>query len=103
MKFKDITEEKKIKKLSAKQVEEKFNDKSIYPDEITLKSGIYTIREGFFYRHGKTTKDLLNKVKSVFPNATIIDSGEIYTAFNGGAKISKQSHWFVKFTLPDEN
>ena len=71
----------------------------IMPDTVSMKGGIYTIRDGFFYTGGRTADDLVNKVRRAFPRARIIDSGEVWMPFKGGASVANQSHWYVKFTL----
>tara|TARA_R110000772_G_scaffold120186_1_gene226379 strand:- start:1143 stop:1391 length:249 start_codon:yes stop_codon:yes gene_type:complete len=68
-------------------------------DTLSVRNGVYTARRGFFYRHGKTSQHIVDKITWPFPTATIIDHGEVWKAFNGGAPVSKQSHWWVKFTL----
>ena len=37
--------------------------------------------------------------KAAFPNAEILESGEVWKDFRGGASVAQQSHWFVKFTV----
>ena len=82
------------KPLTANQVREILN-----ADTCSLKAGVYTARWGFFYRHGGSAEVKCNRVKAVFPAALIHDSGEVWKAFNGGASVANQSHWFVKFAL----
>lgn len=71
-------------------------------DSYSVKDGVFTIREGFFYRHGRTSENLVAAVLRAFPTAIIRDSGEVWKPFRGGAKIAQSSHWFVKFTVPDK-
>lgn len=68
-------------------------------DQVTLCRGVYTVRTGYFYTHGRSTDNLINAVRSAFPDAVILDSGDVWKAFRGGAKLAAQSHWWVKFTL----
>lgn len=70
-------------------------------DTASVKNGTYLVRRGFFYSHGKTAADLEGQVRAAFPGAKIIDSGEVWKAFRGGASVAQQSHWFVRFTLPE--
>ncbi len=67
----------------------------------SCKNGIFTVRMGFFYRMGKDANYCKMKVLDVFPDAKIIDFGEKYKPFRGSASVANQSHWFVKFTLPE--
>jgi hypothetical protein len=82
--------------LTLKEVKQK-----LHVDSYSLKNDIYTVRKGFYYKMGKSTKDLENKVLEAFPNAKIIDSGEIDKPFCGGASVANNSHWYVKFMLPE--
>ena len=68
-------------------------------DSVSKYKGVFTARKGFYYRHGHTEEMSVDEVRSKLPEATIFDSGEIWKAFNGGALLKNQSHWFVKFTV----
>ena len=74
----------------------------LHPDTVSVKAGVVTIRRGFFYTGGVTAGAYADKVRAAFPNATILDAGEVWKPFRGGAKVAQQSHWFVKFTLVAE-
>lgn len=63
------------------------------------KDGVYTARRGFFYRNGGTADGFAASIVRVLPQAVIVETGEKWTSFNGGAPVSKQSHWWVTFTL----
>jgi hypothetical protein len=71
----------------------------VHADTISCKHGVYTARWGFFYTHGGSADGKCAKVMAAFPQARVIDSGEVWRAFSGGAPVAAQSHWFVKFTL----
>jgi len=71
---------------------------SLGVDSISRKDGVITIREGFFYTHGKTVEGLIKKVKALFPEAVIVSSGEKWSPFHGGQSIASGSHWWVSFT-----
>jgi len=75
---------------------------ALHVDVASVKQGVYTVRKGFFYRNGYTEDKLADRVRETYPQATIIDRGEVWKAFRGGATVSQGSHWFVKFTLPKE-
>lgn len=74
----------------------------IVVDTLSQKNGVFTARVEFFYRHGQTSEDLANHIKRAIPNATIIDSGEVWKAFRGGATTANSSHWWVKFIVNPE-
>ena len=66
---------------------------------VSFYKGVWTVREGYFYRHGKSEVDLAAKVKRVLPEANVLDSGDHFAAFNGGASLRKSSHFWVKFSV----
>ncbi len=68
-------------------------------ENVTKSKNVFTYRIGFFYKHGNTSLTIADRVKAKIPHATIVDHGEIYKAFNGGAPLKKSSHWWVKFTV----
>jgi uncharacterized C2H2 Zn-finger protein len=68
-------------------------------DTISKKGDIITVRKEFFYTFGKTAEDFVNRVKEKYPNAEIVDYGETWKPFRGGASTANQSHWYVKFRL----
>lgn len=84
----------KVKKIATTDVQE-----CLSVDQVSLRYGVFTVRRGFFYTHGFTADGLVANVKAAFPNACIIDSGEVWKPFRGSASVAQQSHWFVKFTL----
>lgn len=72
------------------------------PDSASYRDGVYTVRDEFFYTHGRTADDLVADVKRAFPDATVLESGEVWKPFRGGASTANNSHWFVRFTLPEK-
>lgn len=84
------------KKTTRREVEEK-----LAVDQVVLRNGIFTVRNEYFYTHGRSEKDLVAEVLAAFPQARIIDSGNHWAAFRGGASTSQSSHWWVKFALSD--
>jgi len=68
-------------------------------DDISLNKNVITVRRAFFYTMGKTADDYVRRVLSEYPEAKIIDKGEVWKPFKGGASVKTQSHWFVKFRL----
>lgn len=86
-----------MKSPAIKEVREKLN-----PDTASCRGGVYLLRWGFFYTMGKTAKGYEEKVKAAYPAAVILDSGEVWKPFRGGAGCAAQSHFYVKFTVPQE-
>lgn len=68
---------------------------------ISKKGDVITVRRGYYYTFGKTLNDFKGKVLKAYPNAEIISSGDHYASFRGGAPLHQQSHWWVKFKLPE--
>lgn len=64
------------------------------------RNGDIVARRSFFYRNGKTSADFDQYVRKVLNTAgledkyQIVESGEIWKPFRGGATIANQSHWF---------
>lgn len=86
--------------ITLKEVKEKLG----WMDSVgKKKNGNFVVRQGFFYKMGKTIDRYIEAVKAEFPNAKIIDSGEVWKPFRGGASLANQSHFFVEFKLEENN
>ena len=65
------------------------------------QNGDIVARRSFFYKHGKTSADFEAYVQKILTQAglndkyRIVESGEIWKPFNGGASVAMQSHWFT--------
>lgn len=70
-----------------------------FADSVAILNGVFTVRRGFFYRCGGSAEALRAAVEKAVPGACILDSGEKWTAFNGGASLARSTHWWVKFTV----
>jgi len=81
-------------KHTNKEVKEKLSN-------CTVKNNIFTVRSSFFYKMGKSADNLEKRVLEFFPDAKILDKGEVYKAFRGGQSVSQGSHWWVKFTFEE--
>ena len=68
-------------------------------DSVSVRDGVVTVRDEFFYSHGRTSEDFVRDVLKAFPDAIVRDSGEVWKPFRGGASTAQSSHWFVVFTL----
>lgn len=73
----------------------------LYADSYSKKDGVFTVRHEFFYTHGRTAEQFRDEVLKAFPAATIVDFGEVWKPFRGGASTANSSHWFVKFTFSE--
>jgi hypothetical protein len=68
----------------------------------TKANGNVVVRRTFFYRHGvdaEMVKDsLVARIKKAGLELNVVDFGEHWAAFNGGARTSRDSHWWVEFS-----
>ncbi len=79
-----MTINEKVSKLE----EMKF---AINADSISIRKGVYTVRRGYFYSMGGSAEKFAAKVQAVFTNAHIIESGDHWTQFNGGAPLARNT------------
>ena len=78
-----------------------LNTAGVCMDTLSKKrNGNYIARRGFFYTNGCSGDSLAGKIKTKFPEVTIIDSGDHWKPFRGGDTIKQGSHFYVKFTMP---
>jgi len=67
------------------------------------KAGQIVIRRGFFYRHGGSAEVFLAHIRRELAAAgiahTVVDYGERWAAFRGGATTAQGSHWYVVVDL----
>lgn len=65
------------------------------------KGGMFIARRSYFYQGRDSAQEFANRVQSALDKAglkcKIVDFGDQYKDFKGGAKIEKQSHFWVKF------
>ena len=73
----------------------------LHADSYSSKGGVFTVRKGYFYRMSRTGETFKNEVSENIPKANIIDYGDHWTSFKGGAPLAKSSHWYVKFTVDE--
>jgi hypothetical protein len=68
-------------------------------DTLSKKAGVYTARWGYYWGITKPSDPYADRVKERIPNATILEHGNHFAPFRGGAPVGKQSHFWVKFTI----
>jgi len=71
---------------------------ALLADSYSVNDGVFTLRWGYFYSRGVTVQDKINYVLEKFPKVKIIDSGNNWKPFRGGATLRNQSHFFVSFS-----
>jgi hypothetical protein len=87
--------ETKIPRLTKDQVE---------ADDLKRnKDGTYTAYKAYFYRGKNTPEGFADRIKQNLPDAVIIDSGDVWKTFKGGASVRNQSHFWVTFKVPTAN
>jgi len=72
----------------------------LHPDGIgRSRNGLITLRNGFFYRHGKTAEMFADRVRACIAEkglpAEVVGCGEHWAVFKGGAALRNSSHWWV--------
>jgi len=75
-----------------------------YPDSISRKrNGNILIRRGYFYKNGVTAESLRNYVENRLKETgikySVVDYGEVWKPFKGGATIANSSHWWVELNV----
>ncbi len=70
---------------------------------VSFRKGIFTAKRSYFYGITKPIQPYIDKVIELIPNAEIVDSGNHFHAFCGGAKSgsAKDSFYWVSFKLKD--
>ena len=65
------------------------------------RAGNYIAKWSYFYHHGRTAEGYVAKVQDAFPTAIIIQTGDHFHAFCGGAKSgsARDSYMWVEFQL----
>lgn len=67
------------------------------------KAGNWVARKEFFYTNGRTAdgyaSTIYRDITNGKGNVVILDQGEVWKPFKGGAPVSKQSHWWVEFKI----
>jgi hypothetical protein len=60
------------------------------------KKGTWSIKWGYFYRHGVTPQSLFENIKKLFPEASLVNAEDRWNAW------PKDSYMLVEFTIPNE-
>lgn len=72
-------------------------------DQVTRKGDLYTFRSGYFYRMGRDENKVAARISKALTahgyRHEIVDKGDHWAAFNGGASIARSSHFWVKIRL----
>ena len=81
-----------------KQIKEKLNHSF---DTFSVREGIITVKKGYYWGVTKSGETYAEKVKEIIPEAKIVDFGNHFASFRGGAKAgsAQSSYFYVKFTV----
>ena len=85
--------------MKTSEVKNTLHVNNVSFDTLSQRDGVFTLRRGFFYRHGNDANKIAAKVQAALPDAMIVDRGEVWKPFRGGASVAQGSHWYVKFTV----
>jgi hypothetical protein len=82
--------------MKTKDIKVRLNDQV---DVVSFRDGIFTVKKSYYWGATKDGSNLADKVEKLIPGATILDYGNHYHGFVGGAKpgSSKDSYFWVKF------
>jgi hypothetical protein len=72
----------------------------IYCDQISKCKQGFIFRRGFFYTNGGTSEKFKNNIvkqltEKGFTKFVVVDSGEKWTTFKGGASLTNLNRWWV--------
>lgn len=72
-----------------------------YADVVSVRNGIYTVKKSYFWGSMKDGSELALNVQTILPKVKVIDYGNHFHHFVGGAKpgSSKDSYYYCKFKL----
>ena len=91
-------------KITQVEVAEALGDSSWTdkPGRMSLRNGVFTMRKGYYYRHGANAESVfksnLEKLNAAF-DVTDVDYGDHYASFKSGEGILKNSYWWMSFKL----
>ena len=82
--------------MKTKDIKEKLGH---MVDVVSFRQGVFTVKKGYFWGASKDGSELRDKVVGKIPNIEVIDYGNHYHEFVGGARpgSSRDSYWWVKF------
>ena len=70
-------------------------------DTFSVRQGVYTVKRSYFYGITQSGEVSANRVKELIPSANIVEFGNHFARFRGGAKTGgpQSSYYWVKFTV----
>lgn len=104
----DLTMENNMKPAKKQPVDRIIKD-TIMADQISKdREGNYIFRKGYYYRPSKMSPDdwaekISKRLQEAGINNSIVDLGDIWKPFKGGASLKAQSHYYVKIKVDNTN
>ena len=82
--------------MKTKDIKARLND---HVDVVSFRDGIFTVKKSYFWGATKDGSNLAEKVEKLIEGATILDYGNHYHDFVGGARPGspQDSYWWVIF------
>jgi len=62
------------------------------------KEGEWTVRRGYFYKHGRSEEDLEKDIRKLF-RIQVVDKGDHWATFKGSEGVRKNSYFWVRFKV----
>jgi hypothetical protein len=87
---------------TVQSVRQQLGHASVCPDTLSQRAGVFTVRKGFYYRHGRSADQLAADVLAAVRGARLVEVGEVDKPFRGGASVAQSSHFYVRFTVQQE-
>lgn len=92
---------------SVKIVKNALEAGGVYPDVVSRNNdGHIIVRDGFFYKSGRTSEGHAHKIKKALDAAgikhSIVDNGEHNAPFRGGASVAKSCHFYTHVKLHED-
>lgn len=100
----DLTMEDNTKPAKQQSVDRIIKD-TIMTDQISKdREGHYIFRKGYYYRPSSMdptswAQSISKRLQEVGINNTVVDSGDIWKPFKGGASVKAQSHYYAKIKV----
>jgi len=92
---------------SVKVVKNALEAGGVFADTVSRNNdGHIIVRNGFFYKSGRTAEGHTHKIKKALEAAgikhSIVDDGEHNAPFRGGASVARNSHFYTHIKLHEE-
>ena len=84
--------------MTSKEVRERLNTSF---NIVSVRHGIYTAKKSYYWGVTKSGEAYADKVRELIPNAEIIEFGNHFAPFRGGARAGgpQDSYYWVKFKV----